>query len=220
MSNSKRAPGSTPLTRLRRRPDRGAYDFESLAAVLDAQPLAHVGYVLDGRPLVTPTLQWREGRHVYWHGSAASRMLRASEGAPVCLTVSLFDGLVLARSGFNHSANYRSAMLFGEAFAVTDPAEKEARLKAFMEALYPGRWDRLRPMTAKELKATTVLGLEIKEGAVKVRATGAKDDEEDYAHPVWAGVLPIRMTLGAPEDDERLLPGMKRPAYLKRLKIG
>ena len=214
------AAGSTPRTRLRRRPDRGAYDFAALAAVLDAQPLVHVGYLLEGRPFVTPTLQWREGERVYWHGSAASRMLKAIAGQPVCLTVSLWDGLVLARSGFNHSVNYRSAMLFGEAEVVTDAAAKERHLEAFMERLFPGRWAELRPMTAKEVKATSVLSMPIAEGAVKVRSGGPKDDEADYGHPVWAGLLPLSTAVGAPEDDGRLAPGVGLPDYLRRLSLG
>lgn len=214
------AAGSTPRTRLRRRPDRGAYDFAALAAVLDAQPLVHVGYLLEGQPFVTPTLQWREGERVYWHGSAASRMLKAVAGQPVCLTVSLWDGLVLARSGFHHSVNYRSAMLFGAAEVVTDTAAKERHLEAFMERLFPGRWAELRPMTTKELKATSVLSMPIAEGAVKVRRGGPKDDEEDYGHPVWAGLVPLSIAVGAPADDGRLAPGVGLPDYLRRLSLG
>ncbi len=216
----KTAPGATPRTRLRRRPDRGAYDFAALAALLDAQPLAHVGYLHEGFPLVTPTLQWREGERVYWHGSAASRMLKASVDQPVCLTVSLWDGLVLARSGFNHSANYRSAMLFGRAEMVTDAAAKSAHLEAFMERLFPGRWADLRPMTSKELKATTLLSIPIAEGAAKVRSGGPKDDPADYDHPVWAGEVPLSLTIGQPRDDGRLQPGVSLPDYLKRLRLG
>ncbi|HKY95628.1 MAG TPA: pyridoxamine 5'-phosphate oxidase family protein [Kiloniellales bacterium] len=217
---AKHASGSTPRTRLRRRPDRGAYDFAALAAVLDAQPLAHVGYLIEGRPFVTPTLQWREGERVYWHGSAASRMLKSAAGAEVCLTVSLFDGFVLARSAFNHSVNYRSAMLFGRAELVTDAAAKARHLETFVNRLFPGRWDELRPMTAKEAKATTVLTLPIVEGAAKVRSAPPKDDAEDYAQQVWAGVLPLSVTVGMPQDDGRLLPGVAVPEYLKTFKLG
>jgi len=214
------ADGATARTRLRRRPDRGAYDFDALAAVLDAQPLAHVGYLIDGHPFVTPTLQWREERRVYWHGSAASRMLKASAGASVCLTVSLFDAFVLARSGFNHSVNYRSAMLFGRAEIVTDPDAKAAHLRAMVERLFPGRWESLRPMTRKELMASSVLSMAIEEGAAKVRSGGPKDDAADYDHPVWAGLLPLRLAVGQPEDDGRLLPGVTPPDYLRRVSFG
>ena len=160
----------TDRTRVRRLPERGAYDRATIDAILDAMPVAHVGYSIDGQPFVTPTLQWREGDHVYWHGSAASRMLRVIDGAPVCLTVTLIDGMVLARSAFNHSMNYRSVMLLGKAHAVTDPAVKEARLRTFVESQFPGRWDMLRPVTAQELKGTTVLGMPIDECSAKIRS--------------------------------------------------
>lgn len=214
------APGSTPRTRLRRRPDRGAYDFAALAAILDAQPLANVGYVIDGQPFVTPTLQWREGERVYWHGSAASRMLKAVAGAPVCLTVALFDAFVMARSAFNHSVNYRSVMLFGKAEPVTDAKAKARHLETFVEGLWPGRWAELRPMTAKEVKATAVLSMPIVEGAAKVRSGPPKDDAEDYETPVWAGLLPLSVQVGQPQDDGRLLPGVGLPDYLTRFRIG
>jgi len=213
-------PGATPRTRLRRRPDRGAYDFDALAAILDKQPLAYVGYLIEGRPFVTPTLQWREGERVYWHGSAASRMLKAATGAEVCLTVALFDAFVMARSAFNHSVNYRSVMLFGRAEIVTDAAAKARHLETFVNGLFPGRWDELRPMTAKEAKATTVLSLPIVEGAAKVRSGPPKDDAEDYDQRVWAGLLPLRTAVGLPQDDGRLLPGVAVPEYLKSFRIG
>ena len=211
---------ATPLTRLRRRPDRGAYDFAALAAVLDAQPLAHVGYVIEGQPLVTPTLQWREDDRVYWHGSAASRMLKSAAGAPVCLTVSLLDGFVMARSAFNHSVNYRSAMLFGRAELVTDPAAKALHLERMVEGLFPGRWNQLRPMTAKELKATAVLSMAIDLGSAKLRQGPPKDEGADLEQPVWAGVLPVRLVTGAPEDDGKLKPGVTLPDYVARFSFG
>jgi nitroimidazol reductase NimA-like FMN-containing flavoprotein (pyridoxamine 5'-phosphate oxidase superfamily) len=219
-TDARTAQGATPRSRLRRRPDRGAYDFAALAAVLDAQPLAHVGYLLDGQPFVTPTLQWREGERVYWHGSAASRMLKAVAGAPVCLTVSLFDAFVLARSAFNHSVNYRSAMLFGTAEVVTDGAAKARHLETFVESLWPGRWQELRPMTAKEVKATSIVSMPILEGAAKVRSGPPKDDDADYAQPVWAGLLPLHTAIGTPQDDGRLLPGVTLPDYLENFRIG
>jgi len=200
-------PSSSPPSdraRLRRAHQRGAYDRDAIDAVLDAGMLCHVAYVLDGAPVVTPTLYWREGDHVYWHGSSASRMLRQSESAPVCLSVTHFDGLVVARSAFHHSANFRSAMLFGTAEKVTDPVAKTAHLQRFMDGIFPGRWAGLRPMTDAELKATTVLRLSIDEAAAKVRAGGPIDDEEDYTLPIWAGVIPMRTVFDAPIDDPRL----------------
>ncbi len=206
----------TERTRLRRRHQRGHFDRETIHAILDVTPLCHVGYLIEGRPSVTPTLQWREGEAVYWHGSSASRALRASGGMDVCLTVSLLDGLVLARSAFHHSANYRSVMLFGRATEVADPALKAAKLRTFIERLYPGRWDALRPITDQELKATTVLALPIAEASAKVRAGGPIDDEADHAWPVWAGVLPVRPVWGRPEADPRNPVGVPEPDYLGR----
>jgi len=191
----------SPRTRVKRVHQRGAYDRATLDAILDAGMLCHIGYVYDGYPVVTPTLYWREGDHVYWHGSSASRMLRANEGAQVCFTVTHLDGLVLARSAFHHSANFRSVMLFGTATRVETDETKTARLKAFVDGLYPARWDALRPMNAQELKATTILSMPIDEASAKVRAGGPKDDAEDMETPVWAGVVPLNVTLGAPEAD-------------------
>lgn len=210
----------TPRTRLKRLPKRGHFDRATLHAILDAMPLGHVGYIVDGRPVVTPTLQWREGGRVYWHGSRASRALLASEDAQVCLTVSILDGLVLARSGFHHSANYRSAMLFGRAVRIDDPDLKLAKMRNFTERLYPGRWDELRPVTRKELNATTILSLPIQEGSAKIRSGGPIDDEDDYALPVWAGVVPVSTAVGRPVADVRNLAGVPLPAYLERLVIG
>ena len=206
--------------RVKRLHERGAYDRASIDAILDASPVAHVGYVFNGQPFVTPTLQWREGDHVYWHGSAASRMLETSDGADVCVTVTLIDGIVLARSAFHHSVNYRSVMLIGRARMVTDPAEKEARLKAFTDTMFPGRWEMLRPATVQELKATSVLSLPITEASAKVRTGPPKDDEEDYALDIWAGVLPLRVETLAPIDDPRLKAGLKPPAHVAKFRIG
>lgn len=199
----------TERSRVRRLPKRGHYDFDSIAAILDSGFLCHVGYVVDGAPLVTPTACWREGRRVYWHGSHASRMLNASGGAQVCLTVAHVDGLVMARSAFHHSINYRSVMLFGAAHVVEDDAHKLEALHAFVERMYPGRWDTLRPATKKELKATTVLWMDIDEGSAKVRSGPPVDDKPDYALPLWAGVIPVRMVAGKPVDDPQLTPGIK-----------
>jgi len=206
----------TARSRVRRLPKRAHYDRDTIYAILDAGFICHVGYAIDGQPYVTPTAYWREGDHVYWHGSAASRMLRHLEkGVECCLTVMHLDGLVLARSGFHHSLDYRSAMLFGRAHKVTDPEAKLARLEAFVERVVPGRWAGLRPVNKKELRATTVLGMEITEASAKIRAAGVIDDEEDYPLPIWAGVVPVRMVAGAARDDSRLAEGTERPENIE-----
>ena len=220
-STAVNAKSPTERTRLRRLHERGRFDKESLHAILDAGLLCHVGYIVDGAPVVTPTLYWREGDRVYWHGSSASHMLRHQVGGgPVCLTVSHLDGIVLARSGFHHSINYRSVMLFGNARQVTGAAAKEHHLKTFMEQLYPGRWDGLRPLTAQEIKATKVLGMDIDEASAKVRTGPPIDDEEDYALPIWAGVVPVRRVIGEPVPDPRLMAGVAEPDHLRHLELG
>jgi hypothetical protein len=210
----------TEKTRLRRAHERGHYDRETVHAILDAGMICHLGYVVDGTPYCTPTIYWRDGDRVYWHGSTASQMLRHQQsGAPVCFTVSHFDGLVLARSGMHHSVNYRSVMLFGTPEPVTDEAEATRHLERFIEGLFPGRWAELREMTAQELKATRMLSMKIDEVSAKVRAGGPVDDEEDYALPIWAGVLPLRTVVGAPEADPRNLDGVEEPAYLASFRL-
>jgi len=211
----------TARTRVKRQGMRGAYDRETVYGILDAGLLCHVGYVIDGQPYVTPTAYWRDGDRVFWHGSSASRMLRQVEtGIPVCVTVAMLDGLVLARSGFHSSINYRSLMAFGQADKVTDPEAKLAALFAFSERITPGRWAEQRPVTKQELKATTVLTMRLEEVAAKIRTGPPGDDEEDYALDVWAGVVPVHSVIGAPQDDPRLKPGIAQPAYLKAVKIG
>jgi nitroimidazol reductase NimA-like FMN-containing flavoprotein (pyridoxamine 5'-phosphate oxidase superfamily) len=208
----------TPRSRVKRLPDRGRYDFETIASILDAGFLCYIGYVFDGQPYVTPTTYWRAGEHVYWHGSPASRMLgRLGTGADVCMTVAHVDGLVLARSAFHHSINYRSVMLFGKAEKVEDEDAKAIALKDFVEHLFPGRWAELRPITSRELKVTTVLRMPIVEGSAKIRTGPPKDDEEDYTWPVWAGVLPVHAVVGAPIPDERLSKTTREPEYLTSL---
>lgn len=208
----------TARSRVRRRPKRGHYDRETVYAVLDAGFVCHVGYAIGGQPYVTPTCYWREGDAVYWHGSAASRMLRHLEqGVECCLTVTHVDALVLARSGFNHSINYRSAMLFGRAHKVEQPEEKLAKLEAFVERMFPGRWQGLRPVSRKELRSTTVLGMPIGEASAKIRSGPPHDDEEDYALPIWAGLVPVRQVAGAPADDGRLAAGSARPRNIADL---
>jgi uncharacterized protein len=211
----------TARNRLKRRHDRGRYDHEAVYAVLDAGLLCHVAYVIDGQPYCTPTIHWREGDWLYWHGSSASRMLRNLKGGtPVCLTVSHLDGLVLARSGFNHSANYRSAICFGTARIIDDPEEKAKALRGVVDRFYPGRAAELRETHAQESKATMVIGMRIEEASAKVRAAGVGDDEEDYGHPVWAGVIPVSMVIGAAEPCPRLLPGMEQTAGVAGYRAG
>jgi nitroimidazol reductase NimA-like FMN-containing flavoprotein (pyridoxamine 5'-phosphate oxidase superfamily) len=191
----------TPRTRVKRLHEKAAYDADTIKAVLDAQPLAHIGHLINGAPAVTPTLHWREGDRVYWHGSAASRMIKAATGQAVCLTVTLLDGLVLARSGLEHSVNFRSVMVFGVAEAVTDQAAKARHLEVMMEQMYPGRWAQLRPMTAQELKATAVLSLPISEASAKIGAGMPTDPPEDMDWPVWAGMVGIRQVLDDAQPD-------------------
>lgn len=210
----------TERTRLRRLHARGDFSRETIHAILDATPLCHVAYQGEDGPVCIPTLQWREGDHVYWHGSSASRAIRAAAGHEVCLTVSILDGFVLARSAFHHSANYRSAMIFGRPNVVDDPDQKLARLKAFIDGLYPARWETLRPVTVQEAKATTVLGMPIDEASAKVRTGAPVDDEDDYGLPIWAGVIPVRMQILDLEPDPRNLPGLDPPEHATALKLG
>jgi uncharacterized protein len=206
----------TERSRIRRLHDRGTHEHAAVHAVLDAAPMCHVGYVIDGEPYVTPTLHWREGNRVFWHGSSASRFLRKVEGQRACLTVSLMDGYVLARSAYNHSVNYRSAMVFGQAQRMTDPAAIEAALRTMVDGLFPGRWDTLRTMSPLELKATSVLWMDIEEASVKDRAAPPGDDDEaDF--PVWAGVLPMHTTLGAAEPAPGPHNDLPLPAELAEL---
>jgi len=198
----------TARTKIRRLPKRAHYDRETLYAILDAGFVCHLGYVIDKHPYVTPTAFWREGDAVYWHGSSKSKMLLALEKAPqVCLTVTHFDGLVVARSGFHMSVNYRSAMLFGKPYKVVEPEDKLAKMQKFVERVYPGHWPNLRPVNKQELKAMGVFGLAIDEAVAKVRTGGPIDEPEDYPLPIWAGVVPVRQVLGEPEDDGRVAAG-------------
>ena len=206
----------TPRTRVVREADRAVYDREAVYRILDDGFLCHVGFVIDGQPFVIPTSYGRKGASLFIHGSAASRMLRQTqkEGVPVCITVTLLDGLVLARSVFNHSMNYRSVVVLGKATLVDDPAEKIAALRVLSEHILPGRWDDSRGPNERELKATSVLSVPIEEFSAKVRVGPPMDDEEDYAFPTWAGVMPLEMVAGKPIDDAHLLPGKSAPDYL------
>lgn len=205
----------TPRNRVKRLHERGSYDRAAVHAILDAAMLCHVAYVIDGQPYTTPTLFWRKGDTLYWHGSSASRMLRhLKAGTPACLTVAHLDGLVLARSGFNHSANYRSAMCFGTARLVEDPEEKIEAMRDVVDRFYPERSALLRPITTQEAKATTIIAMPIDEAAAKVRAKGVGDDEEDFALPIWAGVIPVTTVLGQAQTCPRLVAGVDKPETL------
>ena len=203
-------------TRLVRQADRAVYDRAAAYKILDEGFICHVGFVVDGQPFVIPTGYGRVDDNLYIHGSAASRMLRrVDEGIAVCVTVTLLDGLVLARSIFNHSMNYRSVVILGTAHAVNDPKEKLAALRLLSEHILPGRWVESRQPNEKELKATSVMRLPIEEFSAKVRQGPVEDDEEDYAFSTWAGVIPLKMVAGEPIDDARLMPGVRVPEYAR-----
>ena len=204
----------TPRTTVKRRAMRGVYDRATMEAILDEALLCHVGFVVDGQPYVLPTIYARVADRLYLHGSPANRMLRTlAGGLETCVTVTLLDGLVLARSAFHHSMNYRSVVVLGIARPVTDLVEKRRALDAIVEHVVPGR-SGVRPPSDAELKATTVLELPLTEGSAKVRTGSPIDDEEDYAIPVWAGVLPLSLVPSAPIADERLAAGIALPAYV------
>src|ERR1700741_1384243 len=206
----------TTRTRVVREAMRAVYDRETVYRILDEGFLCHVGFVADGQPFVIPTSYGRKEASLYVHGSAASRMLRQlKDGVGVCVTVTLLDGLVLARSVFNHSINYRSVVILGKATLVDDPEEKLAALRTLSEHILPGRWDDARQPNQRELKATSVLRVPIEEFSAKVRVGPAIDDEEDYSFPTWAGVVPLEMVTGKPIDDARLLAGKEVPAYAR-----
>jgi uncharacterized protein len=206
----------TARTRVVREADRGVYDRETVYRILDEGFLCHAGFVVDGQPFVIPTSYGRRDASLYIHGSAASRMLRQMKGGvAVCITVTLLDGLVLARSVFNHSMNYRSVVILGKATLVDDSQEKLAALRILSEHILPGRWDDSRQPNERELKATSVLRVPIEEFSAKVRVGPPIDDEEDYAFPTWAGVVPLEMVAGKPIDDARLLAGIEVPEYAR-----
>jgi nitroimidazol reductase NimA-like FMN-containing flavoprotein (pyridoxamine 5'-phosphate oxidase superfamily) len=206
----------TERTQVKRLPKRGKYDRETVHAILDAGFVCHVGFCVDGQPYVIPTNFGRSGDTVYLHGSAASRMLRTlSEGVPVCVTVTLVDGLVLARSAFHHSVNYRSVVMLGTARLVEEPAEKMEALRLFTEHVMKGRWDEVRWPTEQEMKATTVLALPLEEVSAKVRTGGPVDDEADYTLPVWAGVLPLETVAKEPVADPQRKADRPLPGYIK-----
>ncbi len=204
----------TERTRVVREAHRGAYDRETIYKILDEAYVCHVGFATDGQPFVIPTLFGRVGDAVYFHGSAASRMLRnVSEGISVCVTVTLTDGFVLARSVFNHSMNYRSVVALGKAVLVDAPEEKLEALRAFTEKIIPGRWNDARQPNEKELKATSILRLPLTEVSAKIRSGPVEDDAADYALPVWAGVIPLALTPGGPIRDEKCDVSIPTPGY-------
>ncbi|MFT9258209.1 MAG: pyridoxamine 5'-phosphate oxidase family protein [Acetobacter sp.] len=209
------------VNRVKRLHDRGAYDHATIHALLDAAMLCHVSYVIDGQPYCTPTLYWREGSRLYWHGSSASRMLRnLSGGEPACLTVTQIDSLVLARCGFNHSVDYRSVMAFGQAKLVSDQAEKERALVMMVDRLFPERTALLRQSSHQEIKATAVIFMDIERASAKIRTKGIGDNEEDYSLPIYAERIPVNTVLGKPEPCPRLLPAVKRPPTLDGYREG
>lgn len=207
----------TGRTQLKRLPQRGSYERETVYAILDEGLVCHVGFVAGGEPFVIPTSYARVGDTLYIHGSVASRMLRAlAGGVRACVTVTLLDGLVLARSAFHHSMNYRSVVVFGTASVVESAEEKFEALRAFMEHVVPGRWGEVRSPDEGELRRTLVLKLPLTEASAKVRTGPPLDDEEDYGLPVWAGELPLRLTAGVPLPDPRLAPDCETPAHVRR----
>src|SRR5687767_12044904 len=202
-------------TTVKRLPARGHYDRETINAILDEGFICHVGFVAEDQPYVIPTGYARVGEHLYIHGSSASRMLRnLAQGIDVCVTVTLIDGLVLARSAFHHSVNYRSVVILGKALLVEDAEEKYNALEAFTEHIVPGRWADIRWPNELELKATSVLKLPIEEASAKIRTGDPKDDEEDYEMNIWAGVLPLDTVAGAPVPDTRLNDGVEIPKHV------
>jgi nitroimidazol reductase NimA-like FMN-containing flavoprotein (pyridoxamine 5'-phosphate oxidase superfamily) len=209
----------TKRTTLKRAHERGSYDRATVHAILDEALICHVAFLHDGSPAVIPTAHWRDGDVLYIHGSSASRMIRALEaGSPASISVILMDGLVLARSGYNHSIDYRSVVIYGTARKVADETDKLATLQTFMEKVAPGRWNELRAPNAQEMKATTVLAFDLNEVSAKVRDKGVEDDPDDMDEPVWAGVVPVRRTFEAPEPDPQLGPDITLPRYLKGYK--
>lgn len=208
----------TDRTTVKRKRERGVYDRETVHAIVDEALVCHVGFVVDGSPVVIPTIHGRSGDTLYLHGSVASRMLRTlGGGVEACVTITLVDGLVLARSAMHHSMNYRSVVVFGTAEPVTDAAEKCEALRVVTEHVAPGRWDEVRPPSEAELRQTLVLRLPLDEASAKIRAGGPVDDEEDYSLPVWAGVVPLRLTSGSPIPDDRLAPAVEPSPAVQHL---
>lgn len=206
----------TPRTKVRRLPERAHYDRDIIYRILDEGLICHIGFVVDGQPYVIPTGYVREGDKIYIHGSAVSRMMNALEnGIELCLTVTLLDGLVLARSAYHHSMNYRSVMVFGHAAAVESSEEREAALRSLVEHVIPGRWKDVRPPNEMEMKATSVLAISLRQASAKIRVGPPQDDAADYGSPVWAGEIPLRLVAEAPRRDPQLSGGISVPGYAK-----
>jgi hypothetical protein len=206
----------TPRTTVRRKPDRGFHDFETIAAILDEGLICHIAFETDGQPYAIPTIYGRDGRTLYIHGSPASRMLKSlAEGIPMCLTVTLVDGIILARSVFHHSMNYRSVVVLGTARRVDAEAEKLHALEVITDHLVPGRWGDARVPNERELKASLVLRMEIDEASAKVRPGGVSDEPEDMELPVWAGRLPLSLAVGEPETDPEVASDQVMPPYVR-----
>lgn len=208
----------TPRSKLVRVSKLGSYERKRLNNIIDASLLCHVAYSINGEPYCTPSLHWREDNYVYWHGSSISRFLKQVEGKEACLTVTHFDGLVLARSAFHHSANYRSVMLFGKTQRVPDE-EKEHRLTNFMEGILPGRWNNLRKVTRKELNATTILRIKIEEGCSKIRTGMPADNKGDYKLPIWGGIIPAKLKYAEPLADPLNHDKIEVPDDVKKFRL-
>ncbi|MDE2439425.1 MAG: pyridoxamine 5'-phosphate oxidase family protein [Betaproteobacteria bacterium] len=202
-----RSTAPSSRTRVCRKPERAAYDAETINAIVDAAVICSVAFQIDGGVHAIPTIHWRDGGYLYVHGAKASRMLKALTESEVCITVALADGLVLARSAMHHSMNYRSVVIYGQFESVNQPAEKERALRALIEGLYPGRWDTLRPINDKELNATSVLRIPLAEASSKARDSGVKDDDDDLDWPVWAGVIPFNTATGTPRRENDSVGG-------------
>ena len=217
--NAAYALSATDRTRLRRHSERGRADRAELYEVLDAGMICHFGVIMDGSPVVLPTAYGRRGDTLYLHGSSANRSILAAAGQPVCVTITHLDGLVCARAAFNHSANYRSAVVFGTGRLVTNDTERLAAFRAVTEQLIPGRWDTLRLPTRKELAATAALAVPLAEASVKIRTGPPADDVADLGADVWAGVVPVAMTFGEPQPDPALRPGIVAPDHIAALRL-
>jgi nitroimidazol reductase NimA-like FMN-containing flavoprotein (pyridoxamine 5'-phosphate oxidase superfamily) len=208
----------TKRSQLKRLHERASYERDRVNEIIDATLMGHFAYVIDGTPHIIPTFQWREGNRVFWHGSSASRFLRQVVGQQVSLAITNLDGFVLARSAFHHSVNYRSVVLYGEAEGVAE-TDKVEKLRNFLDGVFPGRWETLRPINKQEIKATTVLSMAIDEGSAKVRSGHPIDDDEDYALPIWAGIVPTETTLLEPIADPRNLDGVALPDHVANFKL-
>ena len=204
----------TPRNEVKRQASRGSYDRDTVYAILDEGYVCHVGFCVDGQPFVIPTLSARIDDSVFIHGSSISRMLKEVEGSEICLTVTLTDGIVLARSAFHHSMNYRSAVVFGKGRLISDKKAKISALRSISENLLPGRWEDAREPTPRELQVTSVIEIEIEQASAKIREGDPSDDKDDYSLPIWAGVLPVEVLFGEPVPDSKLSKGIPLPDYL------